>query len=186
MTEPRLKIITLVILLKVTIYTFGQSAKEQLEIVNSAEITSSEYYEEIPFENKFGYFTIPVRIGEKTYHYIFDTGGYNTLTSQIIADNGLPELMEVEVGSANKIKSKIIQARVRNLALKRAIVQKSIQGESSVGQQFDSSIVSFGFRADLKWWRCFCPGLSQSAGDDQPALSRPADGYLQGPSGRSC
>lgn len=107
MTEPRLKIITLVILLKVTIYTFGQSAKEQLEIVNSAEITSSEYYEEIPFENKFGYFTIPVRIGEKTYHYIFDTGGYNTLTSQIIADNGLPELMEVEVGSANKIKSKI-------------------------------------------------------------------------------
>lgn len=107
MTEPMHKITILAILLQIAHYSFGQSAKEQLEIVNSAEIASSEYYEEIPFENKFGYFTIPVRIGGRTYNYIFDTGGYNTLTSQIIADNGLPELMEVEVGSANKIKSKI-------------------------------------------------------------------------------
>lgn len=101
------KIITFAILLQIAYYSFGQSAREQLEIVNSAEITSSEYYEEIPFENKFGYFTIPIKIGEKTYDYIFDTGGYNTLTSEIIDENGLPKLMEVEVGSANKLKSKI-------------------------------------------------------------------------------
>jgi len=107
MTELMRKLITLTILLQLSFYSNGQSAKEQLEIVNSAEIRSSEYYEVIPFKNKFGHFTIPVKIGAKTYDYIFDTGGYNTLTSQIIADNGLPELMEVEVGSANQIKSKI-------------------------------------------------------------------------------
>lgn len=107
MTDLMRKIITITILLQISFYSYGQSAKEQLEIVNSAEITNSEYYEVIPFKNKFGHFIIPVKIGGKTYDYIFDTGGYNTLTSQIIADNGLPELMEVEVGSANQIKSKI-------------------------------------------------------------------------------
>ncbi len=99
-------ILTILLLLSISL-NYAQSAKEQLEIVNSAEIISSEYYKEIPFENKFGYFTIPVTIGEKTYDYIFDTGGYNTLTSQIIDDNRLPKLMEVEVGSANQLKTKI-------------------------------------------------------------------------------
>lgn len=109
------KKITLIFLLQVSYFSFGQSAKEQLKIVNSAEISSSEYYQEIPFQNKFGYFIIPVKIGENKYDYILDTGGYNTVTSQIIEDNNLAELMEVEVGSANKIKSKITLTKISQL-----------------------------------------------------------------------
>ncbi len=96
---------------------FGQTAKEQLAIVNAAQITTSEFYQEIPYLNKFGYVIIPVTIGLKTYQYIFDTGGYNTITSQIIADNSLPELMQVEVGSANQIKSKIALTKIPRLTL---------------------------------------------------------------------
>ena len=51
--------------------------------------------------------TIQVKIDTGSYEYIFDTGGYNTVTSKIMENANLPSLMEVEVGSSNKIKSKI-------------------------------------------------------------------------------
>jgi hypothetical protein len=69
-------------------------------------------------------------------HQLYQPQGssnYNQYPRQHMPKTNAPDI--------NEMKSKIIQARVRNLALKRAIVQKSIQGESSVGQQFDSSIV---------------------------------------------
>jgi predicted aspartyl protease len=93
-------------------FAFGQSAREQLSIANSAKLISKNFYEEIPFKDKLGYFTIQVKIDTNTYEYIFDTGGYNTVTTKIMENAQLPSLMEVEVGSSNKIKSKIKLSKV--------------------------------------------------------------------------
>jgi len=104
-------------LIILTTYSFGQSRKEQLKIANSARIGLMDYYEEIPFIDKGGYFIIPVTIGSQTYDYIFDTGGYNTVTTEIMTTNGLPELMRVSVGSSNQIKSIISLSKVPELTV---------------------------------------------------------------------
>ena len=91
---------------------FSQSPKEQLKLANAGTIETSNFYKEIPFNDKFGYFIIPITIGNHTYDYIFDTGGYNTLTSEIMNKNNIPSLMEVEVGSSNQIKSKIALTKI--------------------------------------------------------------------------
>ncbi|WP_306550312.1 hypothetical protein, partial [Daejeonella sp.] len=78
----------------------GQTAKEQLSIVNSVKLVSKNFYDEIPFSDKLGYYTIQVKIDTGSYEYIFDTGGYNTVTSKIMENANLPSLMEVEVGSS--------------------------------------------------------------------------------------
>jgi predicted aspartyl protease len=107
------KAITITFLIFLTkFFVFGQSAKEQLSIANSAKLISKNFYEEIPFRDKLGYFTIQVKIDTSTYEYIFDTGGYNTVTTKIMENAKLPSLMEVEVGSSNKIKSKIKLSKV--------------------------------------------------------------------------
>lgn len=98
-----------------TIYSFGQSPKEQLKIANAANAGLTDFYEEISFTDKGGYFIIPVTIGSQTYDYIFDTGGYNTVTTDIMIKNMLPELMKVSVGSSNQIKSKIILSKIPRL-----------------------------------------------------------------------
>lgn len=97
--------------------THAQSAKEQLKLVNSIKLESTGFYQEIDYQDKFGYFIIPVKIGAITYDYIFDTGGFNTVTSEIMDKNGLARLMEVEVGSANKIKSQVILTKIPSLTI---------------------------------------------------------------------
>jgi hypothetical protein len=67
-----------------------------------------------------GYFTIQVKIDTGSYEYIFDTGGYNTVTSKIMENANLPSLMEVEVGSSNKIKSKIKLSKIPLLQIGKA------------------------------------------------------------------
>jgi hypothetical protein len=98
----------------------GQTAKEQLSIVNSVKLVSKNFYDEIPFSDKLGYFTIQVKIDTGSYEYIFDTGGYNTVTSKIMENANLPSLMEVEVGSSNKIKSKIKLSKIPLLQIGKA------------------------------------------------------------------
>jgi hypothetical protein len=98
----------------------GQTAKEQLSIVNSVKLVSKNFYDEIPFSDKLGYFTIQVKIDTGSYVYIFDTGGYNTITSKIMENANLPSLMEVEVGSSNKIKSKIKLSKIPLLQIGKA------------------------------------------------------------------
>jgi predicted aspartyl protease len=98
-----------------TIYCFGQSPKEQLKIANAANVGVTDFYEEISFVDRSGYFIIPVSIGSKTYEYIFDTGGYNTVTTEIMKENQLPELMKVTVGSSNQIKSKVSLSKIPRL-----------------------------------------------------------------------
>jgi len=99
------------------VYCFGQSPKEQLKIANAAKASLTDYFEEVSFIDRAGYFIIPVTIGAKTYEYIFDTGGYNTVTTEIMTTNGLTELMKVSVGSSNQIKSKIILSKIPRLSV---------------------------------------------------------------------
>jgi hypothetical protein len=101
-------------------FLFAQSPKEQLSIANSAKLVTKNFYDEIHFTDKLGYFTIQIKIDNNTYEYIFDTGGYNTVTSKIMESAKLPSLMEVEVGSSNKIKSKIKLSKIPLLQIGKA------------------------------------------------------------------
>ena len=95
--------------------SYGQSAKQQLKLANAVTFEQSDFFEEIKIRDKHGYFIIPVRIGNELYEYIFDTGGYNTLTSEMMVKNTLPQLMEVEVGSSNQLKSKIALTKIPSI-----------------------------------------------------------------------
>lgn len=90
----------------------GQRAREQLKIANAANEGLTTFYEEITFVDRGGYFIIPVTIGSQAYDYIFDTGGYNTVTTEIMNRNRLPELMKVSVGSSNQIKSQVTLSKL--------------------------------------------------------------------------
>lgn len=103
------------IFVSLTVYSFGQSPKEQLKIANAANVGLTDFYQEISFTDRGGYFIIPVTIGSQTYDYIFDTGGYNTVTTDIMTKNMLPELMKVSVGSSNQIKSEIVLSKIPRL-----------------------------------------------------------------------
>ncbi|HSD05948.1 hypothetical protein [Flavobacterium sp.] len=116
----RITITIIFTLLLTKTFVFGQSAKEQLSIANSAKLASRNFYDEITFSEKLGYFTIQVKIDYSSYEYIFDTGGYNTVTSKIMENANLLSLMEVEVGSSNKIKSKIKLSKVPLLQIGKA------------------------------------------------------------------
>ncbi|WP_025664726.1 PDZ domain-containing protein [Aquimarina megaterium] len=109
-------ILTIVLLLSIS-FNYAQSAKEQLRLVNSVKLEDTGFFQEIDFQDKFGYLIIPVIIGNDIYEYIFDTGGYNTLTSKIMNKNKLPNLMEVETGSSNQIKSKITLTKIPSVTI---------------------------------------------------------------------
>lgn len=109
--------------LLVSAAALGQSAKAQLAIANSAKLVSKGFYDELPFQDKFGYFTIKARVDTATYEYIFDTGGYNTATSKVLQNAGVSSLLEVEVGSANQLKSKVKLSKIPLLQLGKASFQ---------------------------------------------------------------
>jgi predicted aspartyl protease len=111
------KSILIIFFVLLRVYCFGQSPKEQLEIANAAKASLTDFYEEVPFIDRAGYYIIPVTIGAQTYDYIFDTGGYNTVTSDIMSKNGLAELMKVAVGSSNQVKSKISLSKIPRLSV---------------------------------------------------------------------
>jgi hypothetical protein len=100
------------LLILLALRSAGQSAKDQLKIANAAKAGLTDFYKEIPFTDRGGYFIIPVTIGSQTYDYIFETGGYNTVTSDIMKNNALPELMKVTVGSSNQVKSKVVLSKI--------------------------------------------------------------------------
>lgn len=116
-SKNRFRFILLINTLAVNLCMFSQSPKEQLAIANAAKLVSKNFYEEIPFTDKQGYIIIPVTINTYTYDYIFDTGGFNTVTSEIMKNANLLPLMEVETGSSNKIKSKIKLSKVPSLQI---------------------------------------------------------------------
>lgn len=109
----RFRITVFLLLLSTT--ALAQSKKQQLELVNAGELGRNGFYEEVPFKDRGGYFIIPVSIGDQTYEYIFDTGGYNTVTSEIMSKNDLRSIMKVTVGSSNKVQSQITLSKVPQL-----------------------------------------------------------------------
>lgn len=108
--------LTIILLLYISLNN-AQSAKEQLKLVNSVRLENTGFFQKIDFQDKFGYFIIPIKIGNDNYEYIFDTGGYNTLTSEIMERHQLPKLMEVETGSSNQIKSKITLTKIPSVTI---------------------------------------------------------------------
>ncbi|MEM7800352.1 MAG: aspartyl protease family protein [Chloroflexota bacterium] len=112
-----MRILFLNLLLLVVSFGNAQSPKAQLNLINSADLAVKDFYKEFNYENKFGYIIIPVEIGNENYRYIFDTGGYNTLISAIMDKNNLPDLMQVEVGSSNQIKSTIALTKIPSVKI---------------------------------------------------------------------
>lgn len=111
------KLVTTLIAILSIFNSFAQSAKEQLTLINAVTLQESNFFETFTYQDKFGYIIVPAQIGKKTYEYIFDTGGYNTLTSEIMEDQNLPILMEVEVGSSNQLKSTISMTKIPNIRI---------------------------------------------------------------------
>ncbi|PCE62730.1 aspartyl protease family protein [Sediminicola luteus] len=99
------------------IMVYGQSAKEQLALANAAQLDHSSGTIAFTYQDKFGYLIVPVNIGSETYDYIFDTGGYNTITTTIMQHNDLNPVMQVEVGSSNQKKAKIDLVSIPTLAV---------------------------------------------------------------------
>lgn len=84
--------IAISLFIRLPLLSVGQSAKEILRLANSASIENKHYLFKIPFEDKERYYIIPIIIGNRTYRYIFDTGGHNTITPRIQMDMGLSSL----------------------------------------------------------------------------------------------
>lgn len=61
----------------------AQKPKEVLNWINTAQTDNKKFYFEIPFAYRNDEIVIQVRIGNQTYDYIFDTGGYNNITDAI-------------------------------------------------------------------------------------------------------
>ncbi|WP_306564709.1 aspartyl protease family protein [Flavobacterium lindanitolerans] len=91
----------------ITLQVCAQKPKEVLNWINTAPSENRNFYFEIPFSYRNDEIVIQVRIGNHTYDYIFDTGGYNNITDAIQGKNNFPILTRQTVGSSNKIKKEI-------------------------------------------------------------------------------
>lgn len=79
----------------------AQKPKEILRWINTARLLNKNFYEEIPFEFYHGAIVIKVSVGDSSYRYVFDTGGYTTVTDTIAAINRLKVLTTQQTGSSN-------------------------------------------------------------------------------------
>lgn len=91
--------------------------KEILDLINTAKADNKNFYCEIPFDFRNGWIVIKVKIGKDTYDYIFDTGGYNNITTEIAGRNNFPVLTTQVVGSANGIKNNFDIVQVDSLQI---------------------------------------------------------------------
>lgn len=104
-------------------YAYAQKPKDVLNWINTAKSENKNFYFEIPFEYRNNEIVIQVRIGNQTYDYIFDTGGYNNVTDAIQAKNNFPILTKQTVGSSNKIKKEINIVKVDSLHIGQLVFQ---------------------------------------------------------------
>ena len=63
-------LLVIVTLLMTNSFAFAQSAKEILSGANSAKLVSKNFYDEIHFWDKLGYFTIEVKIDTVSYTHL--------------------------------------------------------------------------------------------------------------------
>jgi predicted aspartyl protease len=95
----------------------SQSPQQVLQWMNTVKADDHNFYYEIPFEYRNGSIVIKVTIGQNTYDYIFDTGGYNDITDEIQAKNNFPVLTTQVVGSANRLKARVNMVKVDSLKI---------------------------------------------------------------------
>lgn len=95
----------------------AQKPKQVLEWINTIRPASKNFYSEIPFEYRNDHIIIKVKIGNKVYDYVFDTGGYNDITDDIQRKNNFPVLTTQTVGSANQLKSRVNIVKVDSLSI---------------------------------------------------------------------
>lgn len=96
---------------------YAQKPKEVLKWINTAQAINKDFYYEIPFEYRNNEIVIKVTVGNQTYDYIFDTGGYNNITDAMQGKNNFPVLTTQTVGSSNQIKTKINIVKVDTLKI---------------------------------------------------------------------
>lgn len=98
----------------------GLQAQKPIQVLSWLNTISSDHTNfsyQIPFEYRNNSIVIPVSIGNKTYDYIFDTGGFNNLTDEMQASNGFPVLTTQTVGSSNKLKKQVNIMKVDTVAI---------------------------------------------------------------------
>jgi hypothetical protein len=95
----------------------AQKPAQVLSWLNTIASDQTNFSYEIPFEYRNNAIVIPVTIGNKTYDYIFDTGGFNNLTDEMQAGNGFPVLTTQTVGSSNKLKKQVNIVKVDTVAI---------------------------------------------------------------------
>lgn len=101
----------------VSLTVCAQNSKQVLEWINKAHPDNKDFYFEIPFDYRNNQIVIQVTIGNQTYDYIFDTGGYNDITDGIQKKNNFPVLTTQTVGSSNGLKSKVNIVKVDSLKI---------------------------------------------------------------------
>jgi len=99
----------------------AQSPQQVLKWINTIKTEDHDFYYEIPFEYRNNEIVIKVSIGNQTYDYIFDTGGYNDITDEIQSKNNFPILTTQTVGSSNKLKAKVNLVKVDSLKIGKLV-----------------------------------------------------------------
>ncbi|MFL9483983.1 aspartyl protease family protein [Chitinophagaceae bacterium LWZ2-11] len=110
----------IIVTLFIVILVFNASAQKPQQIldwVNSATALNHNFYYELPFEYKQGEIIIKAKIGDSTYNYIFDTGGYNTVTDNIAERNNLKILTKQQTGSSNLKKTTVNIVKVDDIQI---------------------------------------------------------------------
>lgn len=110
----------IIVTLFIVILVFNASAQKPQQILdwmNSATALNHNFYYELPFEYKQGEIIIKAKIGDSTYNYIFDTGGYNTVTDNIAERNNLKMLTKQQTGSSNLKKTTVNIVKVDDIQI---------------------------------------------------------------------
>jgi predicted aspartyl protease len=140
-----------------TLNCYSQKPKQVLEWINTVRCDNKDFYFEIPFEYRNNLIIIKVTIGNKTYDYIFDTGGYNDITDDIQKTNNFQILTTQTVGSANGIKSKINIVKVDSLKIGEltfkdvAALQMNFAGSPTVKCTIDGALIGASIIKNYIW-----------------------------------
>ncbi len=95
----------------------SQSPEQVLKMVNTVKSDNHGFRYEIPFDYNNGMIVIKVKIGGKLYDYIFDTGGYNNVTTSIQQLNNFSVLTSQKVGSTNRLKKMVNIVKVDSVGI---------------------------------------------------------------------
>jgi hypothetical protein len=141
----------------ISAYTQAQKPKDVLNWINTAKSENKNFYFEIPFEYRNNEIVIQVRIGNQTYDYIFDTGGYNNITDAIQAKNNFPILTKQTVGSSNKIKKEISIVKVDSLHIGQlvfhdmAMLQMNFDESPTIKCTIDGGLIGASIIKNYIW-----------------------------------